>query len=118
MSLPVPTEAQEAKILVAYLRIKGIRFTHIANETGRGRDAMMMGRRNKQMGTSPGFPDYIIIVNDNLLFCELKRTKGGVLSNHQKEWIEALEQAGQTVIVAKGAEQAIKFIETMTKGDI
>lgn len=109
--MTVPTEAEEARTLVAYLRVRGYKFTHIANETGSGRGARFQGIRNKQQGVSPGFPDYIILVNDNIIFIELKRTKGGVLSQAQKDWIAALEEAGQTVRVCKGAEEAIKFIE-------
>lgn len=109
--MTVPTEAEEARTLVAYLRVRGYKFTHIANETGSGRGARFQGIRNKQQGVSPGFPDYIILVNDNVIFIELKRTKGGVLSQAQKYWIAALEEAGQTVRVCRGSEEAIKFIE-------
>ena len=111
MAAPVPTEAQEARTLAAYLRVRGYKFTHIANETGSGRGARFQGIRNKQQGVSPGFPDYIVLVNDNIIFIELKRTKGGVLSQAQKDWIAALEEAGQTVRVCKGAQAAIDFIE-------
>lgn len=109
----VPTEKDECIKLVQYLRIKGHKHSAIMNETGRGRNAKMMGVRNKQMGLSPGVPDYIVIVDDNLIWIEMKRTKGGVVSEYQKGWIEALEQAGQTVRVCKGADEAIDFIRTL-----
>ena len=107
----IPTEAQEARTLVAYLRVRGYRFTHIANETGIGKNARFQGIRNKQQGTSKGFPDYLIIVNNRLVAIELKRTKGSVTSKEQKEWIEALNNCGIEATICKGAEEAIKYIE-------
>lgn len=114
-TLPVPTEAQEGRTLVAYLRVKGYRFTHIANETGSGRGARFQGIRNKQQGTSKGFPDYLVIVNNQLVAIELKRTKGSVTSQEQKEWIEALNKAGIPAKICKGAKEAIDFIKTIDK---
>ena len=58
-----PTEAEEGRTLVAYLRLKGYKHTHIANETGAGRNARFQGIRNKQQGVSKGFPDYLIITS-------------------------------------------------------
>jgi hypothetical protein len=106
-----PTEAQEARTLVAYLRVRGYRFTHVANETGSGRGARFQGIRNKQQGTSKGFPDYLVIVNNRLVAIELKRTKGSSTSQEQKDWIEALNNAGVDAVICKGAEEAINYIE-------
>lgn len=107
----IPTEAEEARRLVAYLRIKGYKFTHIANETGSGRTAMLQGRRNKQQGVSKGFPDYLIIVNNRLIAIELKRTKGSTITQEQKDWLEALQNAGVPARICKGALDAIDFIQ-------
>ena len=106
-----PTEAQEGRTLVAYLRIKGYKFTHIANETGSGTGARFQGIRNKQQGVSKGFPDYLVIVGNKLVAIELKRTKGGRVSIEQREWLEALSSTGMWAIVAHGAKEAIDFIE-------
>lgn len=111
----IPTEKDECIKLVQYLRIKGHKHSAIMHETGTGRNAKMMGVRNKQMGLTPGVPDYILIVNDNLIWIEMKRQKGGRLSEYQKGWIEALEQAGQTIRVCNGADEAIKFIQTIER---
>lgn len=110
-----PLEKDECYTLVAYLRVKGYKFSAIMNETGSGQNAKRIGVRNKRMGMSPGVPDYIIIVDDNLLWCEMKRQKGGTVSAYQKGWIEALENAGQTVRVCRGAGEAIDFIESIAK---
>lgn len=107
----VPTEAQEARTLVAYLRVHGYKFTHIGNETGSSPEARRRAIRMKQQGTSPGFPDYVIIVNGRLIAIELKRVKGSRVSPEQGEWLDALTQAGVPAYVAKGAEHAIQIIE-------
>lgn len=110
-SLPVPTEAQEGRTFVAYLRIKRYRFTHIANETGSGQSAKFQGIRNKQQGTSKGFPDYLIIVAGRLIAIELKRRKGGKVSPEQKDWLAALNAVGIEAVVCNGAAEAIAAVE-------
>lgn len=107
--MTVPTEYEEQVTLVQYLSLKGYKHTAIPNSTYT--TSWNQKRRNKATGLNPGLPDMVVIVNDNLVWIELKRTKGGVLSQAQKDWIAALEEAGQTVRVCKGAEEAIKFIE-------
>lgn len=106
----IPTEKQECEVLVQYLRVRGHKFTHIANETGSGRTSQMIGIRNKRSGVSKGFPDYLIIVNGNFIAIEMKRIKGSAVSQEQKEWIEALNNAGVEARICKGADEAIKFI--------
>jgi hypothetical protein len=109
MSLPIPTEYEEQVKFVQYLSLKGYKHTAIPNSTYT--TSWNQKRRNKATGLNPGLPDLIAIVNDNLVWIEMKRKKGGVLSQAQKDWIEALERAGQTVYVCKGAEEAIEFIK-------
>lgn len=111
--LPVPTEFHEGLSLVAYLRIKGYKFTHIPNETGGSPEAKRRAVRMKQQGTSKGFPDYVVIVKSKLLFIELKRKKGSRVSPEQKEWLEALSKTGAHCIIAHGASEAIEYIESM-----
>lgn len=111
MSLPVPTEADEARTLVSYLRLRGYRFHHSPNETGSSMEARRRAIRVKREGTSPGFPDYLIITSRGVIAIELKRTKGGTVSPEQREWIEALNVAGVPAYVCRGAEQAIKLVE-------
>lgn len=109
-----PTEAEESKALMQYMRLRRLRFTHIKNETGRS----VRGKHVRNWravwaamdGVSAGFPDFLVIVNNRLLAIELKRAKGGQLSPKQKEWIEDLKACGIDAKVCKGAEEAIKFI--------
>jgi hypothetical protein len=122
MSGYIPTEAEEAKTLVAYLRVRGYKFTHIPNETGGSMEARRRAIRMKQQGTAKGVPDYMILIpgsegNGLLLAVEMKRTKGGTLSPEQREWIDALNALGQNVaaVVCKGADEAITVIEQYRK---
>lgn len=108
----VPLESEEAKILVAYLRTRGLKFTHIGNETGHDPYSKRRAIRMKQQGVSRGFPDYLVIAGEHLYGIELKRQRGGSVSPEQREWITALNEAGVQTIVARGAQEAITFIES------
>lgn len=108
----IPTEAEEAKTLVAYLRIRGYVFHHSPNETGHSDEARRRAVRMKREGTSAGFPDYTIIAGGHLIFIELKRRKKAYASPEQKAWIAALNEVSNVqAFVARGAEEAIAIIE-------
>jgi hypothetical protein len=67
--------------------------------------------RMKQQGTSPGFPDYCIIVPPHLIFIELK-SKKGYASPAQKEWIAAINEIDNIEgFICRGAEAAIEIIK-------
>ena len=131
-----PTEDQEAEALAQWLRLKKLPFTHIANESGRGRTAMLRTAKLKRMGQSKGFPDYLIAipshipyleviedggncierrVDKRLIAIELKRQKGGHVSPSQRGWIKILHSAGIEAVVCHGFEEAKKFIEERLK---
>lgn len=111
----IPTEKAEAQALMQYFTLKGYKFTHVKNETGRpdssGRVRNWRAVYGKQDGVSPGFPDFVVVANSRVYFIELKRTKGSRTSEEQKEWIKTLQTAGANAAVCKGAEEAIAFIE-------
>lgn len=106
---PVPTEDQEQEALVRWLDLKGIKFTHIPNSTFTR--SWKQKAKNKRMGVRKGFPDLVVMAPRKLLFIELKRTKGGVTSSHQKEWIDGLNEYSVSAKVCKGCEEAIEFIK-------
>lgn len=113
MQLPVPTEAEEGKLLVAYLRTRNYKFTHIPNETGHTDEAKRRAIRMKQQGTSKGFPDYIVLLPTALVAIELKRKRGSSTTPEQKEWIAAFQSIPNCDgIIARGAQEAIDFIES------
>ena len=73
----------------------------------------------KLEGVKAGVPDICLPVPCGAyhgLYIELKRTKGGVISDAQKEWIEMLNARGYLAVVAKGATEAIKVITDYLKG--
>lgn len=108
----LPTEAFECKRLVAYMKMKRLKFHHSPNETASQRQ----GTKNKLLGTSPGFPDYLIVLpKGGFLFVEMKRATGAKskVSPQQKQWLEVLTAAGARAIVCYGFLQARAAIEEM-----
>jgi len=65
----------------------------------------------KAEGVTPGVPD--LCVPEWLLWAELKRETGGVVSPVQRDWIAYLESIGHRVIVGRGFEDAKRQIETI-----
>lgn len=112
-----PTEYEECLVFADYLRLKNLKFTHIANESGLPpRVAMIVGAKKKKMGVSRGVPDFMVITPQGLVFVEMKRVSGGRASPEQLEWIDALNKLdGVEAKICKGAEIAIAFIEEFLK---
>jgi ribosomal protein L39E len=105
----IPTENDEAKALATMLRYKGYLFSHIVNESQTKQWGAI--QRAKAMGKNPGVPDYIVIKGNELIFVELKRTRGGRVSPEQLVWIGALKQIKKVrAAICRGADEAIKFI--------
>lgn len=105
----IPTEDQECYLLAEWLRAKKVRFNHVANERW---TTIQYKMKLKRLGVSSGFPDYIIFVPKGLIFIEMKRTKGGKVSDSQKEWIKYLnDKPGCVANVCLGFEEAKKLIE-------
>jgi len=104
----IPTEYEEALVLVEWLKLKKLFFHHSPSETFT--TSWNQKRKNTASGVSKGFPDYIILTPKGIIFIELKRTIGGVVSKEQKEWIKRINEIkGVEAIVAYGAEEAIQF---------
>ena len=64
-------------------------------------------------GTSKGVPDLYIPAWK--CWIEMKRTKGGRVSEEQKSWHEYLAGIGDTVLVTKGWEEAMKQVREVSK---
>lgn len=110
-----PLEDQEQLALCNWLRMKGIRFHHSPN--GGHRHKATAGKLKAQ-GVSAGFPDLIIFPTrgQSVLFIELKRQRGGVVSDSQQEWLDYLNELfchGYPIQaeVCRGFEEARRFIE-------
>lgn len=122
----VPLENDEAVVFAAWLRGQQIPSTHIANEVGGStRAAKLRALKAKRMGQSAGCWDYEIflpIVNSfgevdayQEIRIELKRKKGGVVSEAQKRWGKVYELAGIPCAVCKGADEAIAFVQQVIR---
>lgn len=113
----LPTESQEAQVLVQWLQMQSLKFTHVPNETGHTMEARRRAVRMKREGTSAGFPDYTILIDPAqaadhkgwVIMIELKRRKGGTVSPAQRAWVDsfnALKIPGVVAVVARGAQEA------------
>ena len=89
---PIPTEDEEQFALIDWLELCGLRFAHVPNSTFTKHMSVKM--KNHRLGVRPGVPDLMILIpphrskdgEGHLLWVELKRRKGGVVSKEQREW--------------------------------
>ena len=111
----IPLETVEQQTVVQYLELKGLKFSSIPNSTYS--KSWKQKFKNKAEGLRAGLPDLVVILPNLLLFIEMKRRKRGVVSQVQKEWIEALNNinVGVKAIVCLGSDDAIDKIETLLK---
>lgn len=112
--LPGRSEHAEAVALAGYLlmlqRMGKIQlYSHLPHETYT--TSWAAKRKNTSEGVKSGVPDYIVITKDKVLFIELKREKGGVVSEEQKLWISNLEGKTTVASVCKGFEASKAFID-------
>ena len=109
-----PLESEEQKTLVQYMELKGLKFTSIPNSTYT--KSWKQKAKNKAEGLRPGLPDMMVILNNKLIFIELKRVKGGQVSDSQKSWIAALNGCESVqAFVCYGAQEGIDLIEKLQK---
>lgn len=102
-----PTEYQEGKVFHQWLDLKRIPHCHVSNE----QPNKLRAYHGRMLGVSAGFPDYIIILpKGKTLFVELKRRKGGRLSDNQSKWIKTFVDNGHQICVANGADEAIEYV--------
>lgn len=109
MAEVVPTEYQESVLLHQWLDVRKIPHFHVPNENGR--NSAQRGAMNKRMGVSKGVPDFFVFTPGKNIVIELKRQKGGTVSLDQRRWLETLSKQGFTCGIARGAQEAIEFIQ-------
>ena len=78
-----------------------------------GHRGASQGASLKAEGVTPGVPD--LFVPEWLLWLEMKREAGGVVSPVQRDWISYLEGIGHRVIVGRGFEDAKRQILDVKK---
>ena len=117
-----PTEAQEQEALfrwAAYSRVKYPELEllfHVPNGGGRN---LIEAAHLKAQGVKPGVPDICLPVPSGrytALYIELKRRKGGVVSDAQRGWIAALNRVGCRAVVCHGWDEAREEIERYLGG--
>lgn len=84
-----------------------------------GKRAIKTAVALKKQGVKRGVPDMCLPVprgGFNGLYIELKRVKGGTVSDEQREWIAALNTQGYKAIICHGAEEAIEQIRGYLNG--
>ena len=117
--LDILSEYEEQCLLVQYLELKNIKFSKIAQETFTRSWGIKI--KNKMSGLRRGVPDMLMIISqknekDKLIFIEMKRTKGGILSKEQKGWKDALNKCqGVESFVCYGYEEAKELIDNLIK---
>lgn len=72
------------------------------------------GAKFKALGVKRGFPDLILLVPRgpyHALTIELKKLKGGVVSDEQDDWKNYLNEAGYYATVCHGWIEAVAVLE-------
>ena len=108
----VPTEAQEQEALfrwAAYAAGKWPQLRLLFHVPNGGTRHPAEAAHMKAQGVKPGVPDICLPVPVGrfaALYIELKRKKGGRVSEEQRGWIEALNRAGNRAVVCRGWDEA------------
>lgn len=115
-----PKEDQEQILLATWLDKQGIKYYAIPN--GGYSLNLFQALKLKRMGLKSGAPDLCIplaIKPYHGLYIELKRVKGGKVSELQQDWLNYLNEAGYLAEVAYGFEHAkeivLRYLNTMPK---
>lgn len=111
-----PKEDVEHAAVCRYLDTLGILYMHAANE---GKRSPRTGANLKRLGMRPGFPDLQIFDAPPLhpdakgVCIEMKRTKGGKVSDEQRYWLAELGLRGWLAEVCEGANSAIGYLQSL-----
>lgn len=119
-----PTEDVEQSVFVQWLTYKKLKYTAIPNSTYT--TSWKQKNHNKMLGLHAGFPDLIVLIppqaaldgQGRLLAIEMKRIKGGRVSEAQTTWIDAINELDTVNIRAKvcnGADEAIDYVSVFLK---
>ena len=112
----IPTEDQEQAAVAKFLDLIGVTWCHVPN--GGARSKATAGRL-KAHGVKAGVPDVLIFTPPPKrpgavgVAIELKRVRGGRLSEEQKHWLEKLSVVGWITGRCNGAGEVIDFCKAM-----
>lgn len=119
----LPTESEEQVTLFSWARMKERKYPelrllhHIPNGGSRNQ---IEAKHLKAQGVKSGVPDLCLPVARGLwhgLYIEMKRQKGGRVSDAQRRWLEDLEKQGYRAEVACGWQEAAQIIEIYLQGE-
>jgi hypothetical protein len=107
----IPLEDAEQALVIRALRERPVDETLIFYAIANGglRSKSEAGRL-KHQGVRTGMPDIGLLHRGRSFFLEMKRRKGGRLSDEQIGTLAALERAGAIVGVARGADEALNIL--------
>lgn len=113
------SEYEEQKIFVKWLRDNKIKCAASGNGfVLNTKDNVHYVAKLKAAGMSVGFVDLeVFIGNGKSLYIEMKRKKGGVVSEAQKKWIDWLNNNGYSAKVCHGADEAIEYVRGFLNGE-
>lgn len=108
VKMPEASEHDEQRNFVRWFKLAypGVRIMAIPNGGARN---IATAARLKAEGVVSGVPD--LFVPAWHLWIEMKKVRGGVVSENQKDWIAYLEGVGYSAIVCRGAVHAIEMVE-------
>lgn len=109
----LPTEAAEQEQLTKVLRRQGVVFFAVPNGGKRNMREAVAFRRQ---GVQSGIPDLVLPGPDARWHClaiELKRQKGGRVSEEQEAWHRVLRSCGWKILVAYGADDAVQQLQAL-----
>lgn len=120
--LPIPSEHDEQAQLMDWCREKegdDPRYAMIFAIPNGAFTSQRTANRLSREGRKAGVPDMFLAVpvgSFGGLFIELKRLRGGRVSDVQRDWIARLAAGGYVAVVALGARAAIAIIEAYLAG--
>ena len=121
----IPLEEEEQRVLMSWAELESNRkhpelhwLYHVPN--GGLRNKATAGKMRAE-GVKSGVPDLVLPVargGYHGLYIELKRRKGGRLSDDQREWIDFLESQGYRACVCAGWEAAKTCLLAYLDGEV
>lgn len=115
MKTIILSEEQEQIVFIQYLELMNIKYSAIAHSTFT--TSWAQKNKNKRMGLKKGVPDILILLKNKIVFVEMKRIRGGIVSKEQQEWINAINNIADNIEakICKGADEAINYIKQLNK---
>lgn len=116
--MKAPLETEEQQVLVKYLKLKKIFYFSVPNGSVLKGNKLQRARQMNKLkaeGLVVGTSDIVVMLPNQILFIELKRTKGSTTSKEQLSFLEKINKYPYADgKVCKGAKEAIEFIDSYT----